>query len=67
MSGAEDIEKIKLAVVDYLANGNLKGAVDYVRHIAPILGLSGAMKFVKQVQAEVEPAPNTIEQNGHIA
>ena len=36
--------------IDYLASGNLKGAVDYVRHVAPILGLSGAMEFVKKVQ-----------------
>ena len=52
-----EIEKIKLDVVDYLAANNLKGAVDYVRNIAPLLGLSGAMKFVKKVQAEVEPEP----------
>lgn len=55
MSSSEDLEKIKLDIVDYLAANNLKGAVDYVRHVAPLLGLSGAMQFVKKVQAEVEP------------
>ena len=51
-----DIEKIKLEVLEYLVFNNIKGAVDFVRIIAPTLGLSDAMKFVKQVQAEVEPS-----------
>lgn len=61
MSGAKKLEKMKLDVVDYLADGNLKGAVDYVRHVAPILGLSDAMRFVKMVQAEVDPVPQHIK------
>jgi hypothetical protein len=64
MSDAEDLEKIKLDVVDYLAKGDLKGAVNYVRHISPMLGLSGAMMFVKKVQAEVEPTPQNLGTKG---
>jgi len=51
------LEQIKLGVVDYLAENDLIGAVRYVRSKAPILGLSGAMKVVKDVQSELGILP----------
>lgn len=45
-----EIEAIKLRVLDYLIADEFVRAVNYVRDVAPMLGLTGAALFVKKVR-----------------
>ncbi len=51
----EDIEELKLRVLDYLADNNIRGAVDYVYYQRTGLSRFDCMRLVLNVKREATP------------
>lgn len=49
----DEVEKLKLEVVDFLIKDDFGGAVNHVRDVAKMVGLKAAYEFVEKVKEEV--------------